>query len=123
MILFLKIWTRSDYLVITVKSQFTVLTNFELKGSRFSFQLDFLFYKNQTFAKIISSDSIIKDWALQFIKLRRYFRMNNSPIQLWVIYNDKEGVKAKDINKLFGPDMEDSFGWYSDRERLVTLIK
>ena len=49
--------------------------------------------------------------------------MNNSPIQLWVIYNDKEGVKAKDINKLFGPDMEDSFGWYSDRERLVTLIK
>ncbi len=95
---------------------------FKLHKSDFSFQLDFLFHKNRSYVKLISSDSIIKNWALRFIKLKRYYQLTDKPFQLWVIYNDKDGVKAKDIYKWFGEDMDDAFAWHSDKEKLITLI-
>lgn len=95
---------------------------FKLHKSSFSFQLDFLFYKNNAYVKLISSDSIIKDWAIRFVKLRRYYKLKGKSIKLWVIYNDKDGVKPKEINRWFEEDIDNSFGWYSERENIASLV-
>lgn len=48
----------------------------KIQRKSYSFSLDFLFNEKKTYTKIITSDSIVKDWAVNFDQIKKHSKKN-----------------------------------------------
>ena len=95
---------------------------FTISRNDFSFNLDFLLYNKKTYIKLISTERMVHYWALNFIKVKEYYKKQEEKIELWTIFNDKTGIASDEIYKWFGKSVDQVIGWYSDRKKLDQLI-
>lgn len=95
---------------------------FEMNRQEYSFELDFLIYDKSAYIKLISTTKMIHYWALNFIKMKEYYKDHDSKVELWTIFNDKAGLDSENIFKWFGDSVDHVIGWYSDKEKLEKLI-
>ena len=90
----------------------------EIQDEPFSFQLDFLFEEKKTYTKIITSDSIVKDWAVNFDQIRKN---SEEDLVLWALYNDKDNVKSTRLNAFLGDYADAILAWSVDKRRFEEL--
>jgi len=83
----------------------------EIKKEPISFSLDFRFIANNTYAKVITSDSIIKNWAVNFDQIKRY---SDEDLSLWAIYNDRDNITAKKIEIFLDDYADNIIAWSID---------
>ena len=96
---------------------------FEWTQQEYSFNLDFLFYKKNIYAKVIASETNITRWALRFNIVKSFFETQNKEITLWAIFNDKAGITSDDLFKWFRDSVDETIAWYSQKEKIDQLIK
>lgn len=95
---------------------------FTLYRNDFSFNLDFLLYNRNAYVKLITTERMVRYWALNFIKVKEYYRKQGENIELWTIFNDRAGIASEEIYKWFSESVDQVIGWYSDKEKLEKLI-
>ena len=95
---------------------------FTLSRNDFSFNLDFLLYNKNAYIKLITTERMIRYWALNFIKVKEYYSKQGENIELWTIFNDRAGIASDEIYKWFSESVDQVIGWNSDKEKLEKLI-
>jgi len=95
---------------------------FKISENRFSIDLDFLIYKRKAYIKLISSKKKIRYWALNFIKIKEYYRSHNQDLELWTFFNERAGIESNHITKWFGNAVDQVLGWQTEKDKLVDLV-
>lgn len=90
----------------------------EIQEKPYSFSLDFLFKEKRTYTKIITSDSIVKDWAVNFDQIKRHYEED---VVLWALYNDRDKVDSTKLNAFLGDYADAILVWSIDKRRFEEL--
>ena len=88
----------------------------ELHNNPYNFKFEFAFKKFNAYTKIITSNDIVKDWAVNFDQIKKRFITKNRSVELWALYNDKDTVDRKRINDFLDDYADQILAWSKDKE-------
>lgn len=90
----------------------------KIQEKPYSFSLDFLFKEKKTYTKIITSNSIIKDWAVNFDQIKKHYEED---VVLWALYNDKDRIDSTRLKAFLGDYADAILAWSVDKRRFEEL--
>jgi len=90
----------------------------KIREKPYSFSLDFQFKEKKTYTKIITSDSIVKDWAVNFDQIKRHYEED---VILWALYNDRDRIDPIRLEAFLGDYSDAILAWSADKRRFEEL--
>lgn len=88
--------------------------NVKIRKEKFTFNLDFLFRRKNTYTKIITSDSIVKEWAVNFDQIKRN---SDEDLSLWALYNDQDHLNIPRLEAFLGDYADRILAWSIDKNQ------
>jgi len=90
-----------------------------LHGSLYSFPFEFKFQKGNILTKVITSNEIVKDWAVNFDQIKRHYPKESKIPKLWALYNDKDKIDIKKVSDFLGDYADQILAWSIDKEKFL----